>query len=122
MKFLVDACLSPRVTAGLADHGHDAVHVSDYGLGTAKDEVVMAKADAEGRVLVSADSDFGMLLARTGAKAPSVVLIRRGQNRRVDELVGLLIANLATIESATRQGSVIVLAEQTIRIRRLPIL
>jgi predicted nuclease of predicted toxin-antitoxin system len=51
MRFLVDACLSPRVAAGLRVHGHDAVHVADFGLGTVKDEVILAKADAEGRVL-----------------------------------------------------------------------
>jgi predicted nuclease of predicted toxin-antitoxin system len=73
-------------------------------------------------VLVSADSDFGTILARTGAKTPSVVLIRRGQNRRVDELISLLVANAAPIQSAADQGCVVVLTEQAIRIRRLPIL
>ena len=122
MRFLVDICLSPRLAEGLCGLGHDAVHAADFGLHGAGDEVVLAAAAAQDRVVLSADTDFGTILARTHASAPSVILIRRAEGRRVEELLALLAANLAAVEAAVGEGSVVVLGESTMRIRRLPIL
>jgi len=107
---------------GLCALGHDAVHAADFGLHSAGDEVVLAAAAAEDRVVLSADTDFGTILARTRASGPSVILIRRAEGRRVDELLALLAANLATVQTAVDERSVVVLGESTMRIRRLPIL
>lgn len=69
--------LSPRLADLLRAAGHDAMHVRDLGLASAPDEVVMTAARTDLRTLISADTDFGTLLARTGATAPSFLLIRR---------------------------------------------
>ncbi len=122
MRLLVDICLSPRLAKGLCALGHDAVHAAAVGLHSAGDEVVLAAAAAEDRVVLSADTDFGTILARTRASGPSVILIRRAEGRRVDELLALLAANLATVQTAVDERSVVVLGESTMRIRRLPIL
>jgi hypothetical protein len=63
MKFLVDESLSTRVAELLQANGHDAVHVADLGLLGAIDPIVMQTAADAGRVLVTADTDFGELLA-----------------------------------------------------------
>jgi predicted nuclease of predicted toxin-antitoxin system len=70
VKLLVDICLSPRLAKGLCALGHDAVHAADLGLHGAGDEVVPAAAAAENRIVLSADTDFGTILARTHASAP----------------------------------------------------
>jgi hypothetical protein len=52
---------------------------------------------------------------------PSVVLVRRVFGRRVEELAGILIANLPQVEDDLRLGSIVVIGDDTLRIRRLPI-
>ncbi len=77
MRLLLDANLSPRVATSLRASGFDAVHVADLDLLTATDDEIFDRASEEGLV-VTADSDFGALLAMRRTKSPSVVRERPG--------------------------------------------
>lgn len=77
MKFLVDECLTRDVAERLTAAGHEAVHVGDLDLLGATDLEVMASAVDSGRVVISADTDVGELLAKGGRTLPSVILLRR---------------------------------------------
>jgi predicted nuclease of predicted toxin-antitoxin system len=90
-------------------------------LASAPDESVLHRARSDGRVLISADTDFGTLLALSGADAPSFILIRRASRRRADEQVALILDNLDTMTKDLDAGAVVVLGESALRIRRLPI-
>lgn len=122
MRFLVDQNLSPRLAVVLGERGHDAVHTSHLGLETAPDSAVLERARNDGRMLISADSDFGTILASTRAVRPSILYIRRVQGRRVEQLAELIVGNLDAMEGALNEGSIVVLGEGSVRIRRLPIL
>ena len=120
MRFLVDESLSARVADLLIEAGHDVVHVSQIGLLGAEDPAVMrAAADAD-RILLSADTDFGELLALGRHPGPSVVLYRRGP-RRPDAQVSLLVEALPAVLDSLAAGAVVVLAVDHVRIRMLPI-
>ena len=120
MKFLVDESLSTRVARLLAASGHDAVHVDDLDLLGALDSSVMAAAQDAGRVLVSADTDFGELLALGSFTGPSVILVRRSPHA-VERQVALLLACLDTVAGEIGDGAIVVLTPDRARIRRLPI-
>ena len=121
MKLLIDNALSPVLAERLRAEGHDVVHVRDLGLTDATDAVIMDAAAADSRVLISADTDFGTLLARRGTARPSVVLLRRSSQRKPELQAALLLANLPAIENALEVGAVVVIEDDRIRVRALPI-
>lgn len=88
---------------------------------TAPDKAVLDAAYAERRVLVSADTDFGTLLARSHATAPSLLLMRRAANRRASEQAALILDNVTAVHGDLMAGAIVVLGEETVRVRTLPI-
>ena len=86
----------------------------------APDEAVLERAHAVGQVLISADTDFGGILSRSKARHPSVILIRRLVGRRAAQQAAIILANLDQVTEDLAAGAVVVIHEDLLRVRRLP--
>ncbi len=60
MKVLLDSCVSGNLLGEFASAGHEAAWVGNWGRDPG-DGVILSRAHAEGRVLVTLDKDFGEL-------------------------------------------------------------
>jgi len=121
VRLLLDANLSPEVARLLKKAKHDAIHVSEIGLLSAPDPEIMEAAAQERRVLLTADADFGALLALGSRATPSVVLLRSADHLRPAEQAELLAANLPLIAEDLEKGAIASLTRDRLRVRELPI-
>ena len=120
MKFLIDEALQEILAEQLLKAGHDATHVRLLGLQGASDQDVLELALREDRVVVTTDTDFGTLLALSGDAGPSVVLLRGVGDSPAERLSSVLKA-ISVAEATLRTGAVVVVGQDRIRLRRLPI-
>lgn len=121
MKFLIDNALTPFIGKGLKKAGYDAIHVRDIGMQRADDIEIFKRAEKEKRIIVSADTDFGTLLALWKKNKPSFILFRRERNVDPKTLLKVLLINLPELEEDLNKGSIVVFGENKIRIKKLPI-
>jgi predicted nuclease of predicted toxin-antitoxin system len=91
------------------------------GLGTATDTEIAARAEADGLIVVTADTDFPMHLALRRSTSPSIVLLRRVTELPPAEHARLLVANLPTVSEDLRHGAIVSLGPDHLRVRHLPL-
>lgn len=120
MKFLVDNALSPIIAKGLKEAGFEAIHVRDINMRSSSDSIIFEHARQNDQIIVSADTDFGTLLALWQYSKPSVILFRTS-NKRPQSQLFLLLTHISGIKDALIAGSIVVFEDNRIRIRALPI-
>ncbi|MES2033230.1 MAG: DUF5615 family PIN-like protein [Pseudomonadota bacterium] len=74
MRFLLDECCPRALADALRGQGHDVVHVVETARGS-PDIQLAALAEAEDRLIVTEDFDFGELAVRQATPRTGVVII-----------------------------------------------
>ncbi len=121
MKFLIDNSLSPVLATLLHQADHDAIHVRSLGLQRADDAAIFDRAAVENQTVVSADTDFGTILAERSSQKPSVIQFRGEGSRTPGVLARIILANLPQLHDALETGSIVTFEPGRIRVRALPI-
>jgi predicted nuclease of predicted toxin-antitoxin system len=121
MKLLPDANLSPTLANRLRPAAAELAHEMNLGLLTAPDTQIFDYAAAHNWVVVTADTDFSMLLALRSAGRPSVVLLRRVTELRPQAHADLLVTNRPLVAADLEHGAVVSLSATRLSVRRLPL-
>jgi len=120
MRFLLDMGVSPKVAAFLQSKGHDALHLNDEGLNYLPDEEIIIKAFNEHYIILTADMDFGYLLAINNIRQVSLIQFRVSDftPANIQNKLDLVFEKFAD----QLDGDFIITVEDNrIRFRRLPI-
>jgi predicted nuclease of predicted toxin-antitoxin system len=117
MRILANENVPGAVVNALRERGHDVLFVKESMRG-AGDQTVLAAAQAEERLVVTFDKDFGELAVRIGLPARSgVVLLRlRGPRPEIDN--ARAVAALTSRDDWS--GHFAVVTDDRIRLRPLP--
>jgi len=107
VRLFADECVAGSIIERLRSGGFDVVKVADV-CPTADDDQVLAEAFRDGRVLITADKDFGELVVRLGHRTLGVVNLALGDltaatrariaAARLSELGDRILGNIVTIE------------------------
>lgn len=120
MRFLVDEAVSWQVAHTLSEAGHDSIHVRDLGLAGSSDEQIMTVAARDDRTIITQDTDFGTLHFLGGGAKPSVVMLRL-RDGKPGVQSGILLQRMPLFELEIKEGAIVIIGENVVRIRRLPI-
>lgn len=122
LPLLADENVHPDVVASLRAQGRDVVTVVELGLIGAADLIVLRRAYADGRVVVTHDADFGALAVHSGERIVGIVYVRPGHisPRFVIEVLGSLDSSTVVVEIpfivvAERHGDAL-----KVRVRHIP--
>ena len=113
--------VSYKVAHWLNSDGHNAIHLSEQGLHTMDDSNIVRKATIENRIILTADMDFGQILALTKLSSVSVI-----QLRIFDLTPGNIISKLKIVlerlsEQLDTSPLIITIQENKIRFKTLPL-
>jgi len=75
LRILADESVEGEVVVRLRSEGHDVAYVPETSA-SIRDEEVLRRANAENRVLLTEDKDFGDLAFFYGSRSSGIVLVR----------------------------------------------
>jgi predicted nuclease of predicted toxin-antitoxin system len=120
MRWLLDQGIPRSCVKELTAAGHEAVHAADIGLERSADVVILERAAAENRVVVTLDADFHALLADSLAGKPSVIRIR-DEGLKAPEVTAVVLSLFKRFADQLLGGCAMTLRNGRVRYRMLPL-
>ncbi len=96
MRFLLDESAEYRIAAFLSDEDHDVTAIAHEHPPSLPDTEVLRIAQAERRILITNDRDFGELVFHRGLPHAGVIYFRLPLDSTAEQKIGWLRRILAT--------------------------
>src|SRR6266436_5340599 len=116
LKLLADENIAGDIVAWLRAQGCDVLAVSEQ-MAQEVDLVLLQTADAEGRLVLTEDKDFGELVFRDRLNSHGVTLLRMGK-LTIPQRIQRLVETWSVVES-NPSGQFIVITQKKVRVRPL---
>jgi predicted nuclease of predicted toxin-antitoxin system len=112
--------ISASIALWLKNQGYDAVHLNDENLFALQDKLIIEKAILEKRIILTADMDFGQLLALNKSQQASVIQFRTSDftPANIQNKLELLLDKFS---NQLDGDFIITIEDNRIRFRKLPI-
>lgn len=111
--------VSYKVAQWLNGIGYNAIHLSDEGLNKLTDEQIIEKAVSESRIILTADADFGQLLAFKKSNPTSVIQFRIFDLTPENIIPKLELIFDRFLEELTKEPVIITVQEHKIRLKKI---
>ncbi len=119
-RFLVDEDLPRSFAPALREVGFDTQDVRDVGLRGCSDAEVFARAQAEDRVLLTADLGFANALAFPAGSHAGIVVARVPNEMPVADVTRTILSALRDFADEELAGAIVIVERHRTRIRRHP--
>jgi hypothetical protein len=108
VKLKLDANLGTRGQRLLVDAGHDVSTAQVQGLARASDDALIAVCAAEGRALVTLDTDFANAMQYPPARYAGIVVVRTSPRATAGDIEAALGALLGAVGDSQLGGRLVV--------------
>jgi predicted nuclease of predicted toxin-antitoxin system len=112
MRFIVDECTGPAVSAWLCENGHEVFSIYENARGM-EDDKIIKKAYKESWIIITNDKDFGKEVFKDGKPHSGIILLRLEDERPVNKI--RILSRLLKEYSDRISGSFIVVTENSVR-------
>ena len=116
MRFLLDVNVGSTIARALVESGHDVIRAALTNPRSV-DPVILDRAVAEDRILITYDSDFCDLIFHHGAKQPPAIIHVRFEP---DEVADILPRLMPLLDFALLDGHMTVIGSEHTRRRPFP--
>jgi predicted nuclease of predicted toxin-antitoxin system len=117
---LADVHISPWTVVALRSQGYDILRITDLLPATTSDTEILELARAEGKVVLTQDLDFSMLVALSNYGLPSLITLRLS-SAKPNVVAQRLLDILPAVETELVEGAAITITNDSVRVRKLPI-